>query len=113
VRESRYIAVEGPIGVGKTSLARRLADAFESTLIEELADANPFLARFYEDPPRYRVQTQLAFLLARYRQQRSLAMAPRDRGAVADYLFAKDRIFAEMNLRDEELALYRDRKSVV
>ena len=108
VRETRYIALEGPIGVGKTSLARRLADAFESTLIEELADANPFLSRFYDDTPRYAVQTQLAFLLARYRQQRSLANAPRDRGVVADYLFAKDRIFAELNLQGEELALYRE-----
>jgi deoxyguanosine kinase len=108
VRETRYIAVEGPIGVGKTSLSRRLADVFECTLIEELADTNPFLGRFYEDPPRWSLQTQLAFLLTRYRQQRSLATAPRDRGAVADYLFAKDRIFAEMNLQGDELALYRE-----
>src|SRR6185369_5421169 len=108
VRETRYIAVEGPIGVGKTSLARRLADAFECTLVEELADTNPFLGRVYDDPPRYALQTQLAFLLARYRQQRALAQTPRDRGAIADYLFAKDRIFAEMNLQGEELALYKE-----
>ena len=106
--EKRYIALEGPIGVGKTSLARRLADVFECTLIEELADTNPFLGRFYDDPPRWSVQTQLAFLLTRYRQQRSLAAAPRDRGVIADYLFAKDRIFAEMNLAGDELALYRE-----
>jgi len=106
--ERRYIAVEGPIGVGKTSLARRLADAFECMLIEELADTNPFLGRFYDDPPRWSLQTQLAFLLTRYRQQRSLAATPRDRGAVADYLFAKDRIFAEMNLAGDELVLYRE-----
>ena len=106
--ERRYIAVEGPIGVGKTSLSRRLADAFECTLIEELADTNPFLGRFYDDPPRWSVQTQLAFLLTRYRQQRSLAATPRDRGAIADYLFAKDRIFAEMNLEGDELGVYRD-----
>ena len=108
MRETRYIAVEGPIGVGKTSLARRLADAFGCTLIEELADTNPFLGRFYEDPPRWSLQTQLAFLLTRYRQQRSLAAEPRERGAVADYLFAKDRIFAEMNLQGDELGLYRE-----
>jgi deoxyguanosine kinase len=108
VREIRYIAVEGPVGVGKTSLARRLADAFECTLVEELADANPFLTRFYEDPPRHALQTQLAFLLARYRQQRALVQARSERGVVADYLFAKDRIFAELNLGGEELALYRE-----
>jgi len=108
VRETRYIAVEGPIGVGKTSLARRLADAFGASLVQELADANPFLARFYEDPPRWGLATQLSFLLTRYRQQQALAEEPRDHGAVADYLFAKDRIFAEMNLQGDELALYRD-----
>ena len=110
MQETRYIAVEGPIGVGKTSLARRLADASGSTLIQELADANPFLTRFYDDPPRWALSTQLAFLFNRYRQQRALA-AEREsdgRGAVADYLFAKDRIFAEMNLEGDELALYRE-----
>jgi len=108
VRETRYIAVEGPIGVGKTSLARRLADAFGSVLVEELTDANPFLARFYEDPPRWALPTQLAFLLTRHRQQRAVAADTAGRGLVADYLFSKDKIFAEMNLRGDELALYRD-----
>jgi deoxyadenosine/deoxycytidine kinase len=108
VHETRYIVVEGPIGVGKTSLARRLADAFECILVQELADANPFLPRFYEDPPRYGLPTQLAFLLTRYRQQRALAAEPAGRGVIADYLFAKDRIFAEMNLKGDELALYRE-----
>ena len=108
MREARYIAVEGPIGVGKTSLARRLADAFDAVLVQELADANPFLTRFYEDPSRWGLATQLTFLLARYRQQRGLAAEPSSRGIVADYLFAKDRIFAEMNLQDDELALYRE-----
>lgn len=108
MRQTRYIAVEGPIGVGKTSLARRLADAFECALVQELTDANPFLARFYEDPPRWALATQLAFLLARYRQQRTLAAEPDARGAVADYLFSKDRIFAEMNLKEHELVLYRE-----
>jgi deoxyadenosine/deoxycytidine kinase len=108
VEEARYIAVEGPIGVGKTSLARRLADAFGCPLVQELTDANPFLARFYEDPPRWSLATQLAFLLARYRQQRQLAVEPRPRGMVADYLFAKDRLFAELNLQEDELTLYRE-----
>lgn len=108
MRETRYIVVEGPIGVGKTSLARRLADAFECTLVQELADTNPFLARFYEDPPRFGLPTQLAFLLNRYRQQRALAAEPSGRGVIADYLFAKDRIFAEMNLKGDELGLYRE-----
>jgi deoxyadenosine/deoxycytidine kinase len=108
VRETRYIAVEGPIGVGKTSLARRLADVFECQLVQELADTNPFLAPFYEDPARHGLATQLSFLLARYRQQRALAAEPAGHGAVADYLFAKDRIFAELNLKGDELALYRE-----
>lgn len=106
--EDRYIVVEGPIGVGKTSLARRLADAFGSELVEELPDANPFLERFYADPSRASLAAQLQFLVSRYRQQRALA-GPRDgRGVVADYLFAKDGIFAEMNLEGPELDLYRE-----
>ena len=70
--ETRYIAVEGPIGVGKTSLARRLADTFGCQLVEELPEANPFLERFYEDRAKYAFQTQLFFLLSRYQQQRDL-----------------------------------------
>lgn len=104
--ESRYIVVEGPIGVGKTSLARRLASEFDADLVLEMADDNRFLARFYEDSKRWGLATQVAFLLARYQQQRALAAAPRTRGVVADYLFARDRIFAEMNLSEDELALY-------
>lgn len=106
--EDRYIVVEGPIGVGKTSLARRLADAFGSELVEELPDANPFLERFYSDPARAALPAQLQFLVSRYRQQRTLAGARDGRGVVADYLFAKDRIFAEMNLDGPELDLYRE-----
>lgn len=106
--EHRYIVVEGPIGVGKTSLARRLADAFGSELVEELPDANPFLERFYADPGRAGLATQLQFLLDRYRQQRTLLANRNGRGLVADYLFAKDRLFAELNLEGAELALYRE-----
>jgi deoxyadenosine/deoxycytidine kinase len=106
--ETRYIAVEGPIGVGKTSLARRLADLFECQLVEELPETNPFLEGFYAEPGRSALATQLRFLLDRHRQQRSLAPGRDGRGVVADYLFAKDRIFAEMNLEGPELDLYRD-----
>jgi deoxyadenosine/deoxycytidine kinase len=108
VAETRYIVVEGPIGVGKTSLARRLADAFECHLVEELPDANPFLERFYADPRQSALATQLQFLLNRYRQQRTLAASRDGQGIVADYLFAKDQIFAQMNLDGPELTLYRE-----
>jgi deoxyguanosine kinase len=108
VAETRYIAVEGPIGVGKTSLARRLADVFECQLLEELPETNPFLERFYAEPGRSALATQLRFLLDRHRQQRSLAVGRDGRGVVADYLFAKDQIFAEMNLDGPELDLYRE-----
>jgi deoxyguanosine kinase len=108
VIDTRYIVVEGPIGVGKTSLARRLADTFGCELVEELPDANPFLEHFYAEPGRSALATQLRFLLDRYRQQRSLTTARGDRGVVADYLFAKDQIFAEVNLEGPELGLYRD-----
>jgi len=106
--EARYIVVEGPIGVGKTSLARRLAEVFECQLVEELAETNPFLTRFYEDPPRWALPIQLQFLLRRYRQQLTFTAGDPSRGAVADYLFAKDLIFAEMNLKEDELTLYRE-----
>jgi len=108
-RGARYIAVEGPIGVGKTALARRLATEFGSELILEGVDDNRFLGKFYDDPARYALHAQLFFLLERYRQQR--AIDPRElagRGAVADYLFAKDAIFAGVTLQPEELSLYRE-----
>lgn len=107
-RGARYIAVEGPIGVGKTALARRLASEFGSELILEGVDDNQFLGKFYEDPARYALHAQLFFLLERYRQQQGLDhQALAVRGAVADYLFAKDAIFAGVTLQEEELALYR------
>src|SRR5581483_6692869 len=91
----RYIAVEGPIGVGKTALARRLATELGVPLILEQGEDNPFLRRFYEDRGKYAFQAQLFFLLERYRQQRELARhGTCSGGAVADYLFAKDRICA-------------------
>ncbi|MBI5563080.1 MAG: deoxynucleoside kinase [Deltaproteobacteria bacterium] len=102
-----YIAIEGPIGVGKTSLAERLSVEFAgSSLIEEV-EANPFLTQFYEDIRKYAFQAQLFFLLNRYRQQKEMAQQELFGGCViSDYLFAKDRIFAYLNLDENELALY-------
>jgi deoxyadenosine/deoxycytidine kinase len=104
----RYIAVEGPIGVGKTALARRLATEFGSRLLLEQVEENPFLRRFYEEPERYAFQTQLFFLLERYRQQHELGQLDLfSQGTVADYLFAKDAIFAALTLNADEFQLYQ------
>jgi deoxyadenosine/deoxycytidine kinase len=103
----RYIAIEGPIGVGKSSLAKSLANAFGARIIKEEGEVNPFLDRFYEDPRKYAFQTQLFFLLSRYRQQRELAQGNLfEQGIVSDYTLAKDRIFALINLDEDEYALY-------
>lgn len=102
-----YIALEGPIGVGKTTLAQVLAEKLNARLLLEEGEENPFLARFYEDPEKYAIPVQLYFLLTRYNQQRELLQRPLLEGAtVADYLFAKDRIFANLNLAPDELILY-------
>jgi deoxyguanosine kinase len=104
----RYIAVEGPIGVGKTALARRLAAEFGSRLVLEQVEENPFLRRFYDEPERHAFQTQLFFLLERYRQQRELGQLDLfEQGTVADYLFAKDGIFAALTLGADEYNLYQ------
>jgi deoxyguanosine kinase len=101
------IAVEGNIGVGKTSLARMLVKKLGGRLIEERVDDNPFLDRFYEDMGAYAFQTQLVFLLNRYRQQLMLAQKDLfDELTVIDYIFARDNIFAHINLSDDELVLY-------
>lgn len=106
LRPARYIVVEGPIGVGKTSLARELARAFSARLILEDVE-NPFLARFYADPDRFAFSAQLYFLLTRMSQQRELAQQELfAQRTVADYLPAKDRIFAALNLAQDQLALY-------
>ena len=105
----RYIAVEGPIGVGKTSLAELLAKELGARLVCEQPDDNPFLGAFYKDPKRHAMSAQLFFLLQRYQQQGELAQGDlfARGGLVADYLFAKDRLFAALTLSNDELALYQ------
>ena len=103
----RFIVVEGPIGVGKTSLARRLAHSFGSELILEQADENPFLERFYRNPRSAALQTQLFFLFQRTRQLEDIRQHDLfDTVRVADYLLDKDRLFARLILDEEEFALY-------
>ncbi len=103
----RYIAIEGPIGVGKSSLAELLSKELKGRLLTEEVDANPFLPRFYTDPRKYAFQTQIFFLLSRYQQQRELLQQELfNTTIVSDYLFAKDRIFAYLNLDEDELTLY-------
>jgi deoxyadenosine/deoxycytidine kinase len=103
----RYISIEGPIGVGKSSLAQILARKFGARLVKEEVANNPFLERFYEDPRKFAFQTQLFFLLSRYRQQKEVAQGNLfESGVVCDYILAKDKIFALINLEDDEVSLY-------
>ena len=103
----RYIVVEGPIGAGKTSLARELAGVLHADPLFEQPEDNPFLARFYEDRARFALPTQLTFLFQRVDQLRSLAQLDLfRRPTVADFLFDKDPLFARLNLTDDEYALY-------
>lgn len=103
----RYIVVEGPIGVGKTSLARRLADSFETELLLEEAEENPFLERFYRDPRSGALAAQLFFLFQRVRQMQAMRQADLFQPVrVADFLMEKDRLFAEITLDADELKLY-------
>jgi len=102
-----YIVVEGPIGVGKTTLARRLSDTYKTDLILELASENPFLPRFYKDPKSVALPTQLHFLFQRAKQIENLKQADMFSPAkVSDFLIQKDRIFASVTLDDDELDLY-------
>ncbi len=106
-RHPDYIVIEGPIGVGKTSLARRLASTFETELLLEGADENPFLERFYRNPREAALQTQLYFLFQRARQMQALRQGDIFRQVrVADFLMEKDRLFAQLTLDDDELRLY-------
>jgi deoxyguanosine kinase len=103
----RYIAIEGPIGVGKTSLAQILAERVGARLVLEPVEENPFLAQFYDDARKFAFQTQLFFLLSRFQQQQVLHQQELfTQSTIADYLFAKDRIFAALTLDPNELALY-------
>ena len=103
----KYIVVEGPIGVGKTTLARRLAESFAAELLLEEPEQNPFLERYYQNPRANALSTQLYFLLQRARQTEGLRQSDLfSRVRVADYLMEKDRIFAGLALEPDELALY-------
>ncbi|MDX1252850.1 MAG: deoxynucleoside kinase [Gammaproteobacteria bacterium] len=108
----KYIVVEGPIGIGKTTLARRLAQTFGSDLLLEDAAANPFLERFYQHPRQAALSTQLFFLLQRVRQMRDMQQSLsqpdmfRPAGRVADFLIEKDPLFAQLTLDDDDLRLY-------
>jgi deoxyguanosine kinase len=103
----RYIVVEGPIGVGKTSLTRALCKRFRARGIFESVEENPFLASFYQDRNKFAFQTQLFFLLSRFKQQQDLFQQDLfSQVTVSDYLFAKDRIFASITLDSNELSLY-------
>ncbi|MHB8483293.1 MAG: deoxynucleoside kinase [Nitrospiria bacterium] len=107
-KDHRYIAIEGPIGVGKTSFAQILAKELKGRLVLEKAEENPFLAKFYHQPEQYAFQTQLFFLFSRYRQQKELFQLDLfSKSTILDYLYAKDQIFASVNLNDEEFTLYR------
>ncbi|MEM7563699.1 MAG: deoxynucleoside kinase [Pseudomonadota bacterium] len=104
----RYIVIEGPIGVGKTSLARKLADDLKSDLLLEQAEENPFLANFYQNPTQYALSTQLHFLLQRSQQVQNFRQNDLFKSSyIADFMVDKDRLFAEITLKQDELALYQ------
>ena len=105
--EIRYIAIEGVIGAGKTTLAQKLCDKLGANLILEQFEENPFLEKFYDDRKRFAFQTQMFFLINRYKQQQQLNQQDLfSKYIVSDYIFEKDRIFAYMNLSGEEIKLY-------
>jgi len=103
-----YIAIEGVIGVGKTTLARLLQPRFEANLLLEVFEENPFLSSFYSDRARYAFQTQIFFLLSRYNQQRYSvpALLAEEKPLISDYTFEKDALFARINLKGDELETY-------
>ena len=103
-----YFAIEGVIGVGKTTLARLLRPMFESEILLEIFEENPFLSDFYSDRDRYAFQTQIFFLLSRYHQQRRTVpdLLAAGKSLISDYTFAKDALFARINLKGDELEMY-------
>lgn len=107
MRNLYYIAIEGPIGVGKTSLVKLLAGKLDARTILEQFEENPFLTDFYDDPERFAFQTQLFFLLQRYQQQQELRQVDIFHNLlITDYMFVKDRLFASLNLNEKEMPLY-------
>ncbi|MBI3586531.1 MAG: deoxynucleoside kinase [Ignavibacteriales bacterium] len=105
--EIRHIAIEGVIGAGKTTLAQMISKHLNARLVLEKFEENPFLPKFYEDPEHYAFQTQIFFLLSRYKQQQELFQADLFHNfVISDYIFEKDKIFAYLTLEDEELKLY-------
>jgi deoxyguanosine kinase len=104
---NNFVAIEGVIGVGKTTLARLLQPKFNASILMEVFEENPFLAEFYGDRERYAFQTQIFFLLSRYHQQHQAVPEALSKGMlISDYTFAKDELFAWLNLKDDELAMY-------
>ncbi len=104
---TQYIAIEGPIGVGKTTLTELLVDYFQGSGIYEVVEENPFLEKFYQEPERFAFQTQIFFLLSRFKQMEQIIQADLFcKTVVSDYLFDKDRIFASINLNSDEFILY-------
>jgi len=103
-----YVAIEGVIGVGKTTLARLLQNVFDAEILLEVFEENPFLSDFYSDRERYAFQTQIFFLLSRYHQQRRTVngLISTGKNLIADYTFAKDSLFARINLKGDELEMY-------
>lgn len=109
MNEVRYIAVEGVIGAGKTSLAHKISKKLDCKLINEEFESNPFLEKFYDDRRRYAFQTQMFFLINRFKQQQNLQQEDLfSKYTISDYIFEKDQIFAYLNLSKEELSLYEN-----
>jgi deoxyguanosine kinase len=108
-----FLTIEGPIGVGKTTLARLLQPRFKAELLLEAFEENPFLSSFYSDRARYAFQTQMFFLLSRYRQQQTIPSLTAKEPLISDYTFGKDALFARLNLEGDELDMYQRLYSVL